>query len=92
MGSKPGPDVSLSCNTDGFCSILPTASVSVMSASGPVKATLIFDSGSDRTYVSEQLMRKVGGKWKGSMCMNLMFVELTSLNPMCKRSRRWRCP
>lgn len=66
MGSKPRPDMSLSCNTEGFCSILPTATVNVMSASGPVKATLIFDSGSDRTYVSEQLMRKVEGKWKGS--------------------------
>ena len=69
MGSKPGPDVSLSCKTDGFCSVLPTATVNVMSASGPVKATLIFDSGSDRTYVSEQLMKRADGRWKGSCDM-----------------------
>ena len=67
---NPRPGVSLSCNSDGFCSVLPTATVSVMSASGPVKATLIFDSGSDRTYVSEQLMRKVQAKWKGSCDMS----------------------
>ena len=66
MGPNPRPGVSLSCNTDGYCSVLPTATVNVMSAKGPVKATLIFDSGSDRTYVSEQLMKKVQGRWKGS--------------------------
>ena len=66
MGPNPRPGVSLSCNTDGYCSVLPTATVNVMSARGPVKATLMFDSGSDRTYVSEQLMKKVQGRWKGS--------------------------
>ena len=66
VGPNPRTDASLSCNTDGLCSVLPTATVNVMSVLGPVKATLIFDSGSDRTYVSEQLMKKVQGKWKGS--------------------------
>ena len=70
VGPKPPPGVSLSCNTGGRCTLLPTASVDVMSSSGPVKAQLIFDSGSDRTYVSERLMKKVSGQWKGSVEMS----------------------
>ena len=49
--------------------MLPTATVCVMSDNGPVQAKLIFDTGSDRTYVSERLMKRVKGQWKGSVEM-----------------------
>lgn len=45
-------------------SFLPTACVKVWGGSGvPVEATLMFDSGSDRSYVSESLVRSVKPKW-----------------------------
>ncbi|XP_043226812.1 uncharacterized protein LOC122383972 [Amphibalanus amphitrite] len=59
--------VSLSCNSgDDQCVVLPTARVLVHGAHGSVLATLLFDTGSDRTYVSEELVKKVGATWLGS--------------------------
>ena len=43
--------------------VLPTARVLVHGAHGSVLATLLFDTGSDRTYVSEELVKKVGATW-----------------------------
>ena len=68
-GPNPSPGVSLSCNVGGKSSLLPVATVNVKSRTGPVKAKLIFDTGSDRTYVSKRLMKKVSGQWKGSVEM-----------------------
>ena len=68
-GRTQGVKVSLSCNSgDDKCVVLPSASVLVQGVGGPVHATLLFDTGSDRTYVSEALMRRVGmgAKWLGT--------------------------
>ena len=52
MGPSPPPGMSLSCNTGGKCTFLPTATVDVMSESGPVKAQLIFDSGPEKSIAA----------------------------------------
>ena len=89
VSPNPQPGVSLSCNTGTKCTLLPTATVDVMTVTGPVKAQLIFDTGSDRSYVSERLRKKVGGQWKGSVEMTyaafgvadrVVFVVFMSLN------------
>ena len=46
--------------------MLPIARVVVHGSKGLVKATLLFDSGSDRSYVSSALINKAGDKWVGS--------------------------
>lgn len=51
------PGASLSCNT-GSVTLLPIASVVVESDQGPVKADLIFDGGTDKSFVSERLMKR----------------------------------
>ncbi|XP_014673356.1 PREDICTED: uncharacterized protein LOC106813672 [Priapulus caudatus] len=43
--------------------LLQTACVLVEGEGGPVKATLLFDSGSDHSYVTSALVRKVRPKW-----------------------------
>ena len=58
------PDVSLSCNIGrdrkkpDARGVLPTASVIVKGSKGDVQATLLFDSGSNRSYVSSSLVKK----------------------------------
>ena len=44
-------------------SLLPTARVRVKGRDGWVSATLLFDSGSDRSYVSRSLVNEVKPKW-----------------------------
>ena len=57
---------SLSCVLGEKCTVLPTARVTVHGAKGPVEATVLFDSGSDRSYVSSALIAKSGAKWVSS--------------------------
>ena len=63
-----GAAASLSCNSaqDNKRIVLPTARVKVLGDKGPVDTTVLFDSGSDRTYVSQSLVRRAGAKWAGS--------------------------
>ena len=63
-GSQAG--VSLSCTTGGV-TVLPVAEVLVHGKDGPVHANLIFDSGADKSFVSEKLMRQVKGDHKGAV-------------------------
>ena len=44
-------------------SLLPVAKVRVQGVNGWHSATLLFDSGSDRSYVSLSMVRKVKPKW-----------------------------
>ena len=66
-GFSPGKSdtrASLSCNSgDSQCVVLPTARVMVHGVQGSVPATLLFDTGSDRSYVAETLVKKVGATW-----------------------------
>ena len=48
------------------CSVLQTAKVHVKGKSGTVEATLLFDSGSDRSYVTSNLVKKVQPQWVSS--------------------------
>lgn len=59
--------VSLSCvmQPSSRCIVLPTAKVTVQGHRGSVTATLLFDSGSDRSYVSSSLVRKVAPELLG---------------------------
>ena len=69
-GVKGSDGVSLSSHSGGDQVLLPTARVQVLGNDGkPVSAKLIMDSGSDRSFVSERLLRKVKGTWKGSVEM-----------------------
>ena len=43
--------------------LLPLARVKVLGREGPVDATLLFDSGSDRSYVARDLVSRVHPKW-----------------------------
>ena len=46
--------------------VLPTAKVNVQGSKGVVSARLVLDSGSQRTFVSESLVRRVGAEFLGS--------------------------
>ena len=62
--------VTLSSQSGGDRVVLPTATVQVLGPGGrSVSARMLFDSGADRTFVSEKLVRKVDGKWRGSVEM-----------------------
>ena len=50
-------------NVAAHVSFLPTARVQVRGREGWFTATLLFDSGSDRSYVSKDLVAKVRPKW-----------------------------
>jgi hypothetical protein len=43
--------------------LLQTARVKVHGKKGVTEATVLFDTGSDRTYVSSSLVHKVGPQW-----------------------------
>ena len=61
-------EASLSC-VDRPCSnqvVLPTARVNVHGPKGVVSATLLFDTGSQRTFVSKNLVKRVGAECLGS--------------------------
>ena len=59
------PEATLSCALTKQCTVLPTARVWVQGEKGSVQATLLFDSGSDRSYVTSSLAKRVGAKWLG---------------------------
>lgn len=65
---EPQAGVSLSCTTGGV-TLLPIADVIVDGKDGPVHATLIFDSGADKSFVSGKLTKEVKGDYKGSVDM-----------------------
>ena len=67
-GGAAAHAASLSCNSaqGNQCIVLPTARVKVRGDKGPVEATVLFDSGSDRSYVSESLVKRVGAQWTDS--------------------------
>ena len=71
MGSSSAKEgVSLSSQSGGDRVVLPTATVQVLGPEGrSVSARVLLDSGSDRTFVSEDLIRRVGGKCVGSVEM-----------------------
>ena len=50
---------------------LETLSVSAGGKRGSVKATVLFDTGSDKTYVSKKLIDKIGGEWVESKPLSL---------------------
>ena len=50
--------------------VLPTAKVLVYGAKGVVEATALFDSGSDRTYVTDSLVEQVGPKFSSSQVVS----------------------
>ena len=50
---------------------LETLSVSVGGKRGVVKANLLFDSGSDKSYVSKKLIEKIGGEWVESLPLSV---------------------
>ena len=52
---------------NGTCTILQTAKVNVMGSNGiPIEVRALFDSGSDRTYVSSDIVRKCKPQWISS--------------------------
>ena len=68
--SNPAQCPSLSCKSVGLgkqCTVLPTARVVVMGRGGQrVEATALFDTGSDRTYVCDKLVKCADPVWVGS--------------------------
>ena len=66
---QPPVTASLPCGDEKAtrqCTVLPTAKVLVYGSKGVVEATALFDSGSDRTYVTESLVKRVGVEWVSS--------------------------
>ncbi|XP_064648538.1 uncharacterized protein LOC135500816 [Lineus longissimus] len=57
---------SLSNSTGDLRTILPLATVRVRGSQGYTDATLLFDSGSDRSYVSSSLVKRVKPEWVSS--------------------------
>ena len=85
--AKSDTRASLSCNSgDDQCVVLPTARVLVHGAQGPVPATLLFDTGSDRSYVAEALVKKVGATWLRSESVS--YAAFGGGKSTCKRAVR----
>ena len=63
--SEHATDVNLSCAEPAGSQsvVLPTASVYVKGHHGNVKATVLFDTGSNRSYVSSSLVRQCAPEW-----------------------------
>lgn len=82
-GVPVGAGVGLSCSTGGV-TLLPVATVKVESRCGtPVQATLIFDSGADRSFVTRDLMKKVKGNFIGSLELTCASFGGTKKTDMC---------
>ena len=62
-GSSVVPGVTMTVSHKNDISLLPTAHVRVKGRDGWVLATLMFDSGADRSYVSRSLVSQVGPKF-----------------------------
>lgn len=65
------------------CSVLPTARVKVCGEKGRCTvAALLFDSGSDKSYVSSSLVKKMKPKWRSSEYISYSsFGECKKSNP-----------
>ena len=50
----------------GLCRVLQTAKVKVFGQRGMCEATVLFDNGSDRSYVSSQFVKRAQTKWVAS--------------------------
>jgi hypothetical protein len=48
------------------CSVFQTAKVLVSGCNAQVEATILFDSGSDKSYVCQNIIDKIGSKWLSS--------------------------
>lgn len=61
---------SLASQSGGDRVVLPTATVHVIGSDGQaVKARVLFDSGADRTFITESLVKKISPTWEGSVDM-----------------------
>ena len=60
--NKP-PGCSLSSRSNSPRILLQTARVTVLGSRGTAEATVLFDTGSDRSYVSSNLVQRVGPEW-----------------------------
>ena len=58
---------------------LQTAQITVKGQSGVTQATILFDTGSDRSYVSESLVKKIDPTWAGSQ--NVAYAAFGVKNP-----------
>ncbi|KAG1673513.1 hypothetical protein GQR58_015535 [Nymphon striatum] len=50
-------------STSHLCTVLQSAKVFVLDKNGPVEATVLFDTGSDDSYVSKSLVKRVNPRW-----------------------------
>ena len=48
--------------------MLQTTSILVHGKCGVAEAVILFDTGSDKSYISETLVGKIGPEWVGSQC------------------------
>ena len=55
--------VSVNHQNSNVCSAFKTANVKVVGQRGSVNVTLLFDGGSDHTFVTNDLVKKIGSKW-----------------------------
>ena len=62
-GSSVVPGVTMTVSHQNNISLLPTAHVRVKGRDGWIAATLLFDSGANRSYVSRSLVSQVGPKF-----------------------------
>lgn len=66
--------VACSKRIKGYRTVLQTARVQVHGRTGKVEATLLFDSGSDRSYVSSFLIKRVGPKWVSQLISDMQHL------------------
>ncbi|KAG1672253.1 Seipin [Nymphon striatum] len=55
--------VGVSGSTSHLCTVLQSAKVFVLGKNGPVEAPVLFDTGSDDSYVSKSLVKGVNPRW-----------------------------
>ena len=73
--------VGISHSENKYCTALQTATVLVKGRKCDAEATVMFDSGSDNTYVSSNLIKRVGSEWVASVPMS--FASFGDKTPTC---------
>ena len=65
--------------------LLQTLQLSVKGNCGETKAVVLFDTGSDKSYISKDLVNKIGPQWVGSQ--NLAYATFGSAHSSCAEER-----
>ena len=67
---RPKSNVNNDIGVAQTCSVLQTAKIKVLGKQGLCDATLLFDTGSDRSYVSSKFVKRIRPRWVANECIS----------------------